>query len=135
MRTNVVILAAGQGKRMHSALPKVLYKNKAIAPRRYSDTVEMFIESDDTAKERVKVRFTYKDSSRTILAQYLIHLEKKVTEERTNTDEGFTVDLAHPLFYPAQNSELNRELVRVETLRDFFKALIEKHFPDWSQMN
>lgn len=118
-----------------SALPKVLYKNKPVTPTRYGDTVAMFIESDDTKDERVKVRFTYRDSTRTILSQYLLHLERKVTEERTNTDEGFTVDLAHPLFYPAQNSELNRELVRVETLRDFFKALVTKHFPDWKRMN
>lgn len=126
---------AKEWKLRNSTLPKVLYQGKSVTPSRYNDTVQMFIESDGAKHERVKVRFAYRGNSRTILSQYLLHLEKKVEEERTNTDEGFTVDLAHPLFYPAQNSELNRELVRVETLRDFFKALVTKHFPDWKHMN
>lgn len=115
-------------------LPKVFFGESSTPPARYQDALEEFIQSDEPLV-KAKVRFPYLTSTRELLTDYLAHLELKVVEKRSDAEEGFTVDLAHPLFYPVTNSELNREQVQMETLRDFFKALIRTHFPERGQMN
>lgn len=120
--------------RKNPRLPKVFFGERSTPPARYQYALEAFIQSDEPLV-KARVRFPYLVSTRALLVDYLAHLEKDVADKRLESDEGFTVDLAHPLFYPVVNSELNRELVQAETLRDFFRSLMNTHFPERGRMN
>ncbi len=120
--------------RKNPRLPKVFFDERSIPPARYQDALEAFIQSGEPLM-KAKVRFPYLVSTRELLVDYLAHLEKNVADKRALSDEEFTLDLAHPLFHPSVNAELNRNLIQAETLRDFFQTLMKQHFPERGRMN